>query len=62
MTNQRVIVVTGGASGIRLGICRHFAANGRLAEMLDVQEEVLHRESAVLREAGAKVIAYRAGR
>ncbi len=60
MTNQRVVVVTGGASGIGLGICRQFAANGHPVAMLDVQDEALQRESALLREAGAKVIACRA--
>lgn len=57
MTEKRTVVVTGGASGIGLGISRLFAANGHPVAMLDVQEEALDRESAVLRTGGANVLA-----
>jgi NAD(P)-dependent dehydrogenase (short-subunit alcohol dehydrogenase family) len=59
MTNERVVVVTGGASGIGLGICRLFAGNGNPVAMLDVQADALERESALLRAGGARVQAYR---
>lgn len=60
MSTQRVVVVTGGASGIGLGVCELFAANGHPVAMLDVQDEALERESAVLRAAGGKVLAHHA--
>lgn len=60
MSNSRVVVVTGGASGIGLGVCKLFAANGHPVAMLDVQEEALERESAALRAAGGKVLAHHA--
>ena len=60
MNTQRVVVVTGGASGIGLGVCELFAANGHPVAMLDVQDEALERESAVLRAAGGKVLAHHA--
>lgn len=57
MNTQRVVVVTGGASGIGLGVCKLFAANGHPVAMLDVQEEALARESAALVAGGARVLA-----
>lgn len=60
MSTPRVVVVTGGASGIGLGVCKLFAANGHPVAMLDVQDEALDRESAALRAAGGKVLAHRA--
>jgi NAD(P)-dependent dehydrogenase (short-subunit alcohol dehydrogenase family) len=60
MNNNRVTVVTGGASGVGLGICQLFAANGHPVAMLDVQEELLARESAAIRATGAKIIALKA--
>jgi len=57
MNNDRVVVVTGGASGIGLGVCRLFARNGHPVAMLDMQEEALARESAALQQTGAKVLA-----
>jgi NAD(P)-dependent dehydrogenase (short-subunit alcohol dehydrogenase family) len=57
MSTERVVVVTGGASGIGLGVCKLFAANGHPVAMLDLQEEALARESAALRAGGAKVLA-----
>lgn len=59
MSRKRVVVVTGGASGIGLGVCRAFAWSGHPVAMLDVQEEALERESAALRRSGAKVVARR---
>ena len=57
MQDKRVVVVTGGASGIGLGISRLFAANGHPVAILDMQDESLRREAALLRGAGAKVLA-----
>lgn len=57
MDESRVAVVTGGASGIGLGICRALAAAGHRIAMLDVQEDLLAREAAALRETGAEVLA-----
>ena len=57
MSKERVVVVTGGASGIGLGIVRLFAGNGHPVAMLDVQDEALERESAVLRKSGTKLLA-----
>jgi 2-hydroxycyclohexanecarboxyl-CoA dehydrogenase len=56
MHSERVVIVTGGASGIGLGICKCFASNGHPVAMLDVQEAALEREGAALRAAGAKVL------
>lgn len=57
MAEKHVSVVTGGASGIGLGISRLFAANGHPVAMLDVQGPALERESAALRRQGATVLA-----
>lgn len=57
MSNQRVVVVTGGASGIGLGVSQLFARNGHPVAILDMQDEALARESAALQQTGAKVLA-----
>jgi len=57
MNKNRVVVVTGGASGMGLGICQLFAANGHPVAMLDVQDELLAQESEKLRATGAKIYA-----
>ncbi|MFC0686607.1 SDR family NAD(P)-dependent oxidoreductase [Novosphingobium clariflavum] len=57
MGSNRVVVVTGGASGIGLGVSRLFAAKGHPVAMLDVQDEALERESAALRAQGARILA-----
>jgi 2-hydroxycyclohexanecarboxyl-CoA dehydrogenase len=59
MNTERVVVVTGAASGIGLGITRLFAGNGHPVLMLDANEQALERECAVLRRAGAKLLAHR---
>jgi 2-hydroxycyclohexanecarboxyl-CoA dehydrogenase len=53
---DKVVVVTGAAAGIGLGIARRFAEDGYPVAMLDVQEEALHREAAALAAAGARVM------
>lgn len=57
MVANRVVVVTGGASGIGLGVSRLFASKGHPVAMLDVQEEALKRESGALRAQGARIVA-----
>lgn len=60
MSNDRVVIVTGGASGMGLGICQRFAAEGHPVAMLDVQAEALERESAAIRAAGGRILALKA--
>ena len=57
MSKDRVVVVTGAASGIGLGVARLFSSNGHPVAMLDVQAQALEKESGELRKAGAKVLA-----
>ncbi len=57
MSDKRIVVVTGGASGIGLGISRLFAANGHPVAILDMQEAALEREAATLRDDGGTVLA-----
>jgi 2-hydroxycyclohexanecarboxyl-CoA dehydrogenase len=57
MTRQpQVVVVTGGASGIGLGVVKRFAENGHPVAMLDLQDEALEREGAALRARGLRVL------
>ena len=60
MNAERVVIVTGGASGMGLGICKLFAGNGHPVAMLDIQEAALERESAALKSGGAKILARKA--
>ena len=55
MSTDRVVVVTGGASGIGLGVCKLFAGGGYPVAMLDLQAQAVERESAALRASGARV-------
>jgi 2-hydroxycyclohexanecarboxyl-CoA dehydrogenase len=59
MSNNRVIVVTGAAAGIGLGIAKRFAEDGHPTVMLDVQDDLLQQEADALRAGGAKVLARR---
>lgn len=56
MNNSRVVVVTGAASGIGLGVSQLFARNGHPVAMLDIQDDALARESAALQKGGARVL------
>ncbi len=60
MNKDRVVVVTGAASGIGLGVAKRFAENGHPVLMLDVDEPALQREGEALRAAGARVLALKA--
>lgn len=57
MNQNRVVIITGGASGIGLAITRRFALNGHPVAMLDLQQELLDVESRKLRDEGAKILA-----
>lgn len=57
MSKERVVVVTGAAAGIGLGIARRFARDGHPVAMLDIEAEQLEREAQALRAAGATVFA-----
>jgi 2-hydroxycyclohexanecarboxyl-CoA dehydrogenase len=56
MNHPQVVVVTGGASGIGLGIVKRFAEKGHQVAMLDVQDEALQRESTEFRAHGLNVL------
>src|SRR5215470_39817 len=55
----RVAVVTGAASGIGLGLCERFAAEGMSVVMADVEEPALSEAAAKLAAVGAGVLAVR---
>lgn len=59
MSKDRVVVVTGGAQGIGLGITQLFARNGHPVAMLDIREETLERESAALLAEGVRVLPFK---
>lgn len=51
----KVAVITGGASGIGLGMATRFAAEGMRLVLADIEEDVLEEAAAGLRENGAEV-------
>lgn len=57
MNKDRVVIVTGAAAGIGLGIAQRFARDGHPTAMLDVQEAQLQQEADALRSSGATVFA-----
>ena len=54
---SRVAVVTGGASGIGLGVARQFAADGHRVAVLDLNGAAAEAAAAELRGEGAKALA-----
>lgn len=50
----RVVVITGAANGIGLGIAEAFSDGGSLVYMLDINEEKLAKESLRLNRSGGK--------
>jgi NADP-dependent 3-hydroxy acid dehydrogenase YdfG len=54
---DKVIVITGAASGIGLETARLFASNGAKLSLADVQEQPLRDLEAELQKSGAQVIA-----
>jgi NAD(P)-dependent dehydrogenase (short-subunit alcohol dehydrogenase family) len=54
---SRVAVVTGGASGIGLGVARQFVADGHRVALLDRNGDAAEAAAAELRAEGAKAIA-----
>jgi NAD(P)-dependent dehydrogenase (short-subunit alcohol dehydrogenase family) len=59
MSEPLVVVVTGGASGIGLGVVKRFAAKAHPVAMLDIQDEALERETEALQARGLTVRPYR---
>jgi 2-hydroxycyclohexanecarboxyl-CoA dehydrogenase len=57
MTTGRVAVVTGGASGLGLGICRHLVGAGHRVAILDVDPDAADQAAEDLRHGGREVIA-----
>jgi 2-hydroxycyclohexanecarboxyl-CoA dehydrogenase len=58
MNTDHVVVVTGAAAGIGLGIAKCFARAGYPMAVLDVQEEALIREADALRAGGARIVTH----
>ena len=56
---DRVVVVTGAASGIGLALAERFAAEGMKIVMADVEADALERAAAALRGRAAAVLATR---
>lgn len=53
---ERVVVVTGGASGIGLAISQRFAQSGDRVALLDRQAELARSEADTLGRAGCKIL------
>jgi 2-hydroxycyclohexanecarboxyl-CoA dehydrogenase len=54
---SRVVVITGAASGIGLGVARRFAGDGDAVALLDRDGEAAEREAAELRGRGGTAVA-----
>ena len=53
--NERVAVITGGASGIGLGMARAFGARGMKLVLADLDEALLQEASEALRAKGMTI-------
>ena len=53
--NERVAVITGGASGIGLGMARAFGARGMKLVLADLDEALLQEASEALRAKGITI-------
>jgi len=53
---DKVVVVTGGASGIGSAICRKFAKEGSKIAIIDFDQKALDKELGFLRKSGANAI------
>ncbi len=53
---NKVVLVTGGASGIGLATCREFAGAGAIIAMLDMDEVMLNTQRAEFERAGYKIL------
>ena len=53
---SRIAVVTGGASGVGLSICRHLARQGRRVAVLDLDGDAAERAAAAIRADGADAV------
>ena len=56
MSPQRVVVITGGASGIGLACARRFASSGASLALIDRDSAALDTARVELEQAGAKVL------
>lgn len=56
---ERVAVVTGGASGIGLGLARRFAQEGAKVVLADIEPEALQRATTELKAQGAQAVGVR---
>lgn len=57
MNRNRVVVVTGAAGGIGLGIAQRFSRDGYPTCMLDIQKDLLEKEADALKGEGLNVLA-----
>lgn len=57
-TDKKVVIVTGGASGIGLGIARRFARNGHPVAILDLQKAAVDEQVSQLQAQGLKAVGF----
>ncbi len=56
--NDKVIAVTGGASGIGLAICRRFGSAGFLVAIIDMNKDDAERQASDLRSSGIEATSF----